>query len=258
MGLAATVISYLRYRFRAKNAHGIHSPFFFKLYNEVINARGNYYSFDRIDALRKILLQSDKQIQVTDLGTGTSGLRKMSSIASSSGITPKYGALLFRLSHYFKPECILELGTSLGLGTAYLASANKSTEVHSVEGCPDTAALAAAHFKKLGLTNIHIHNGSIDKLLPGILKNLKRKPELVFMDANHTYKATLHYFDILSQYLNDETIVIVDDIHWSSGMEKAWKKLKSHNRVTASVDLYRMGLLFFRPALSKEHFVLRY
>lgn len=75
------------------------------------------------------------------------------------------------------------------------------------------------------------------------------------MDANHRYEPTMSYFDLLMKRLNEKSIVVVDDIHWSEEMEKAWTELKNNQLVYGSVDLFRCGLLFFDPDLNRQHFV---
>ncbi|HEY4797685.1 MAG TPA: SAM-dependent methyltransferase, partial [Bacteroidia bacterium] len=131
------IIKSIRYFFASKNAHGIHSPFVFELYNEVICKKNNYYVFDRIEQQRQKLLVSTKSIDVTDLGTGKSGKKNIAGIAGRSLKSKKYGQLLFRLVNRFKPETIVELGTSLGITAAYLASANPKAKIVTIEGCPN-------------------------------------------------------------------------------------------------------------------------
>jgi hypothetical protein len=48
---------------------------------------------------------------------------------------------------------------------------------------------------------------------------------------------------------------VLDDIFWSKDMYEAWKKLENHPRVTLSLELNDLGLLFFDPSLSKEKVV---
>jgi predicted O-methyltransferase YrrM len=260
------IVRYLKYLFSSKNAHGIHSPFVFELYNGVIAQKGSYYAFDRIEQLRKKLLLSAKEIEVTDLGAGRSGKRTVAQIAQRSAKSRKYCELLFRLAYHFKPTAILELGTSLGISTAYLASAAPKAKVITIEGCPSTAAEAKKNFESLGLKNIESVVGNFDTTLPAALSNPKRTPSelpaahclLAFIDGNHRREPTLNYFGQILAAANNDSLLIFDDIHWSAEMEQAWEEIKKHPKVTVTIDLFFLGLVFFRREQAKEDFVIRF
>ncbi|MFM7823858.1 MAG: O-methyltransferase, partial [Bacteroidota bacterium] len=163
---------------------------------------------------------------------------------------------LHRISKDLQPDNILELGTSLGISTMYLSAANPSAKVITVEGCPKTAAHARDNFSKLGLENIESLVGDFDDQLPSVL-NRTNSLGLVYIDGNHTYEATVRYFHTLLPKCGNETCIIFDDIHWSAGMENAWKEISNNSRVTMSVDLFYFGIVFFDSRLSKEHFKIR-
>ncbi len=267
-------LKYIKYWFSAKTAHGIHSPFVFELYNEAISKKGNYYSFDKIEHLRKKLLISKKEIEVTDLGTGKSGKRTVSEIAERSAKDKKYCELLFRLAYHFKPNSILELGTSLGISTAYFASANPNAKVITIEGCPNTANEAKKNFESLVLNNIESVVGDFDSVLSAVLdrsqseRTPSEKPapkrsfgeasNLVFIDGNHKKIPTLNYFNQLLEHITNNSVFIFDDIHWSDEMEEAWEEIKSHPKVSVTIDLFFLGLVFFRKEQAKENFILRF
>jgi predicted O-methyltransferase YrrM len=187
---------YLQYKLKAKDEHAIHSPFVFKLYTEVISNPNNYYAFDELNKIRKQLLNNKQTIEVVDLGAGSkkmSSTRKIADIAKYSVANKKYAELLFRLTNYFKPKSVLELGTSLGLSTLYLAQAAPKATILSVEGCPNTFAFAKQLIAGTGVKNIETINQSFDDAFDTLLKN--KKFDLVYIDGNHTYKATIKYFN---------------------------------------------------------------
>lgn len=258
------LFKYLNYLLSSNNAHGIHSPFVFSLYNDVINKKGSYYSYDKIEQLRKKLLASTKEIEVTDLGAGKSGKRTVAEIASRSAKSRKYCELLFRLVYHFKPSTVLELGTSLGISTAYLASADPKAKVITFEGCPNTAAEAKKNFESLGLKNIESVIGDFNDTLSAVLCRLPTAvpivigSRLVFFDGNHRKEPTLNYFRQCLAHANSDSIFIFDDIHWSDDMEEAWEEIKAHPRVTVTIDLFFMGLVFFRTGQEKENFTIRF
>ncbi len=257
------IIKFLRYKLFAKHrkGFGIHSPFLYKLVANVIYNDLQYYATDDIWNFREDLKNSKLEIQVTDLGAGSkvmkSKTRKVSDIVKYSAVETKYGELLFRLINNFQPKTILELGTSVGISTLYLALPNSNALVHTFEACPETSKIARQNFDLFGLSNIEQHIGNIDVLLHEFLKN-SEKPDFVYFDANHTEEATLHYFNLCREFAHEKTVFVFDDIHWSEGMGNAWKKIKSDSSVTLTIDLFFTGIIFFDKNLSKEDFVVKF
>ncbi len=255
---------YLYYYFTASNGkgHGIHSPFVFDFVKNVLNDKSNYDCYSPIEKLRKDLFSDETQIEVEDFGAGSSTLkfkkRKIKEIAASSLKPKKFSQLLFRITKYYKPQNILELGTSLGITTAYFASANKSDAVITMEGSENVSTIAKANFTKLALHNIQIINGNFDTTLPQFLSQAKNI-DLAFIDGNHRKAPTLNYFHQLLQKANSNSIFIFDDIHWSAGMEGAWKEIQQHSSVTLTIDLFFIGIVFFKKDFrAKQHFVIRF
>ena len=164
--------------------------------------------------------------------------------------SPKKAQLLFKLVNYFQCTKILEIGTSLGITTAYLSNANKKASITTIEGDPNICKLAQINFKKLGLKNIEIINSSFDEILPQVLTN---KFDLIFFDGNHSKEATLKYFKWALENLHDEIIFVFDDIYWSSGMKSAWDEISKSPNVKLSLDLFSLGIVFFKNNREKEH-----
>jgi predicted O-methyltransferase YrrM len=256
-------LKFLKYKIFAKHAHGrgIHSPFLFGLISDVLSDSTPYYSWENIETVRKKMIQSTEIIDVLDLGAGStkmeSKIRKISDIAKFSAVDKKNGKLLFKLVNYFRPKTIIELGTSLGIGTLYLASPDSRNRVFTVEGCPETAKKARENFESLKFQNIILKTGSFDEILPLILHEIK-KLDFVYFDGNHRKKPTLTYFDDCLSKSHNETVFVFDDIHWSEEMEEAWETIKNNPKVTLSVDLFQKGLIFFKTELSKQDFVIRF
>jgi len=200
-------------------------------------------------------------IEVTDLGAGSSQLkgikRKVSDLAKYSAKSAKYGQLLYRLSAHFKPFNILELGTSFGISTLYLSLGNEDATTTTMEGCPEIAALAKKHFSSLNSNRIEVITGDFGKALPAYLQKNNRL-DLVFFDGNHRREPTLEYFRLCLEKANDNSLFIFDDIHWSEEMEEAWAEIKNHPSVTVTIDLFFVGLVFFRKGQEKQHFSIRF
>ena len=256
--------SYLKFLWNSKNEHAVHSPFVFHLVTKCFYDRKPKPEYQVLKNYRNSLLENKNTIEVTDFGVGSkvfkSNSRQISKIAKTAGITQKRAELLFRITNYFQPKSVLEIGTSLGLATSALAlgSQNLGTKakITTLEGCPETAKIAQDQFDKIGLTNIN----SVVFEFNNYFKTQDPRPktqDLIFFDGNHSKKATLDYFEILLPTITNETIWIFDDIHWSKDMEESWKIIKKHPKVTVTIDTFQWGLVFFRKEQEKEHFVIR-
>jgi predicted O-methyltransferase YrrM len=254
------LFDFLRYLYTAANSHGIHSPFVYDLYNSIIRSGQKPPVYKSIEELRKALKQDSRIINIVDYGAGSrkdgNNRRKVSAIIRSAEKAPKWGILFHKIIQKFNYSAVIDLGTSFGLTTAYEASANLSARVISFEGCPETAGVAMENFKKLNLNNIEVVVGNIDETLPRKIAELT-SIDFVFFDANHRYEPTMRYFHTCLAKKHENSCFVFDDICWSQEMKEAWKEIKLHEEVTVTVDLFFVGLVFFRKGQAKEHFVLR-
>ena len=218
----------------------------------------DYPEYSILKNYRNSLLQNNKTIDVTDFGAGSkvfkSNTREISKIATTAGITPRNAKLLFRISKYFRPEKVLEIGTSLGLATSALSLGNKNSKVITLEGCPETAIVAQNEFEKIGFTNVEVAVTEFTNYLQSqTFENLN----LIYIDGNHQKDATLHYFDLLLPTITNDSVWIFDDIHWSADMESAWEVIRKNPKVTVTIDTFQWGFVFFRKEQKKEDFVIR-
>jgi len=257
-------IKYLNYYVKASNrkGHGMHSPFVFELIDEVLNDKRSFYSYENIEGLRQALLFDNRILQIEDFGAGSRTIkdnaRTVATVAKSSLKPKKYSQLLFRIVDHYKPQTIVELGTSLGLTTAYLATAKSDAKVITMEGAPSVAAIAKENFSTLKLNNIELQLGNFDDTLPVVLSALPTV-DLAFIDGNHRYQPTVNYFEQLLAKSNDYSILILDDIHWSKEMEQAWQYVQQHAAVTMTIDLFFIGIVLLRDEFKiKQHFSVRF
>jgi predicted O-methyltransferase YrrM len=255
---------YARYYWRGLDSkgHGVHSPFVFDFIKLVKNDKKEYPAYTAIEQRRAAMLADKTVIAVEDFGAGSGTIktkdRMVSRIAASSLKPRRFGQLLHRMVGYYKPDTIVELGTSFGISTAYLASANPSAKVYTLEGASSIAAIAASNFSLLQLPNIQLVKGSFDNTFTPLLDSLSTV-DLAFIDGNHKKLPTLQYFEQLLEKRSADSIFIFDDIHWSSEMEEAWEIIKAHNTVTLSIDLFFIGIVFFKSDFKvKQHFTLRF
>ena len=267
MTLFFALKSYIKFLWNSKNQHGVHSPFVFDLVTKCFYDKTSKPEYETLKKYRNELLQNKSSIEVTDFGAGSrvfkSNKRPISKIAQTAGITQKRAQLLFRIVHYFQPNSILEIGTSLGLATSALSIGNPKATITTLEGCSETARIAQENFQKFQFENIHSEVTEFNQYL----NNPKPKTQnlepttvnyqLIYFDGNHSKEATLSYFELLLPTITNDTLWIFDDIHWSTEMSQAWEIIKNHPKVTVTIDTFQWGLVFFRIEQEKEHFTIR-
>lgn len=253
---------YLNYYLTAANGkgHGIHSPFVYSLVEKGFQTPVPKEVERVVEEYRKQLLGSKKTITVEDLGAGSGSLkskeRKVSDIARTSLKSKKYAQLLYKLTSYFQPKHVLELGTCLGTTTAYFAYA--APKVTTIEGSKAIASIAQHFFVENRLHHINSVQGNFDDVLEGVLQSVQTL-DMAYIDGNHRFEPTVRYFKQLLPYMSEYGVVFMDDIHWSKEMEDAWKVIQQHDAVTMTIDLFFIGLVFFRKDfLIKQHFTIRY
>jgi len=250
------LLKYLQHVLNAKRGgHGIHSPFAYRLCEEIFYNHKTFYEFETLENLRAELLKNTSAIEIRDLGAGSKKLqtrvRRVGDIAKLGISSRKQSQLLFRLINYFDFKTSIELGTSLGLNTLYMAQANKKGEVYSIEGSENLSAFAAELARKAHISNIQFLQGNFDTVLPELLKTIPTV-DLAYIDGNHSYNATMRYFEVLLNKTHQHSILVFDDIYWSKGMTLAWEEIKQHPRVRLSIDTFYSGYVFFREEMKEK------
>ena len=292
------VSSWLKHQLTARNTggHGVHSPYLFEWVRMVMSDKNTYYVWDEIEEIRQEMLKDTRELEFVDYGSGgplptspskgrSANMRRVCDIAKGSLARRKEAQLLARLVGWLgrplltspsmggigdeasedrKGLTIVELGTSLGVTTAYLAAMDSRNKVVTYEGCPAVAEVARANWEKLGLSNIacvvgEITVDSLQLTVDSLQLAVDRLSgiDVAFIDANHTCEATLTYFNALASRVHEKSVVVVDDIHYNEDMEKAWKAICADERVTTTMDLYRMGLVFFDKHYWRKHYKMR-
>jgi predicted O-methyltransferase YrrM len=257
-------IKYFNYYLTASNSkgHGMHSPFVFEFITKVMNDKAVYKEYDKAETLRRRLLNDDSVLSIEDFGAGSSvsktNQRSISSIARSAAKPKKLGQLLFRMVKYYQPVTIIEMGTSLGITTSYLSLAKPEANLITMEGSKEIAAVAKKNFKEIGLHNVELVEGNFDETLSSVVSGLS-SVDFAFIDGNHRQEPTERYFTELLAKIHYDSIIVFDDIHWSEEMEAAWHTIKNNAAVTCSIDLFFIGIVFFRNEFKeKQHFVIRF
>jgi predicted O-methyltransferase YrrM len=257
------ISKYLKYILlsRHRKGHGIHSPFVFDLVSRIFRNKIDPSIVNMIETTRKRLLSDTRNIEINDLGTGSGRKKsitlKVSEIARKSSLPAKYGVLLSNMAAEFGGCHIIELGTSTGISTMYMAASCSGAFVSTVEGCLSLAGIACENFNSAGIHNVNVYSGSFDDILPALIEK-EIKPGLVFIDGNHRKEATLKYFELIVGQTDEKTVVVFDDINYSPEMASAWDKIRMHEKVSVSVDINRMGIVFIRSGIAHADYRIRY
>jgi len=245
---------YISYYLASKTLNSVQSPSLNKLISETIEDNREFYAFRELEAMRADMLRREEMLDIVDLGAGSkvsnSSQKSIAEVAKSALSPPKKAQFLFRLIRHLQPNFILELGTSLGLSALYMHKACSSAKLITVEGSPHIAHVAK-HYFDIEKANIQLINASFDEAI--VLPIIGEETiDVIYLDGNHTYEATLRYVKTLSKSLSDVGVIILDDIYWSVGMMKAWKELRIDNSFTTSIDLFDYGLLI-KDATQNTH-----
>jgi predicted O-methyltransferase YrrM len=242
----------------ARSKYYIHSPFVFEFYKKVL-IDNKTIDTSLVNTLRSDLLKDKRTIDFIEYGAGSkifkNGKRKIKDIVKYNAISAKQGAFLSRLIQFLKPKNILEFGTSLGFSSIYMALAKqKNTHIYTMEGDENLCEIASENFKKIGINDISIMNDEFDMSIKEIIKK-DITLDVIYFDGNHQKKASLKYFNDCLPLINENSVFIFDDIRWTKDMLQAWEEISSHPKVSVSIDLFSIGLVFFRNQV-KEDFKL--
>lgn len=279
------ISSYIKHFFRSKSKFKVHSPFIYELITKVLVAEIPVSITEKVLKKRKELCANNTVLEVVDFGAGAvlkskhksrsksksktksksklversykDEFKTVKKIARTALLKQKYTNLLYNLIKYSKPQVVVELGTSLGISTSMMALAAPYSKMFSMEGCASVASVAQQNIKKLGVKNVKLKLGEFDIAIPEVLNNVD-KVDFVFFDGNHRKEPTIKYFERFLPYKHNDTIFVFDDIHWSRGMGEAWDFIKNHPETVVTLDLFQMGIVFFRKELSPQHFIYRF
>ncbi|MES2690681.1 MAG: class I SAM-dependent methyltransferase [Bacteroidota bacterium] len=256
------VTHFIKHYWSATRIDVLHSPFIFNLYNTCIARQPKPEELKPVEDLREQAFHDHTLLTQHDLGAGgrkNNARKKPVSFFAKVHAKPKRIAhIIYRMVKKYGYENCMELGTSLGFTSMCIAKAlPKNGHLKTIEGAPELAAVAQKHFNALSLQNkIELLTGNFDEVLPEMIKK-HGTIDFAFIDGNHTYESTMDYFKQLLFKVNNNSVLIFDDIYWSKGMTRAWEEIKQHPEVSVTVDLFFIGLVYFRTEQVKEHFVLR-
>lgn len=263
MNMLAKILHYLRHQANAKSRYGIHSPFVYHFVTQVLPPKPCRAQVEA-EKMRKALLSSLTTVEIEDFGAGYSGIsrplhsKSIQEILISSARRPKEGSLLYRIALTYQPDACLELGTNLGFSTLYQAMGAPESRFISIEGASNLAKIAASQLPIFGAPQVEIIHGDFMDVLQNRIDWANFSPAHVLLDGNHREEATIAYFEYLLPKVKDGAMILLDDINWSPGMQRAWKHICKHKEVSVSMDLWHLGICAIRRDQAKEHFLLRF
>ena len=244
---------YISYLLRSQSDQLLHSPFLFDFYTHCLKGQRKKNDY------HKSLQKNHTAVSSSNLGAKhDSKTETVSSLVKKAAIPPVFGNILSRTIRHYEMNNVLELGTQLGVSSSYI-----------LEGSPEhfTSIEGWTAFQETAIQNLskHFPNSKPNYILADldvefaeILTQENKKWDLVYLDANHTYHATLEYLEALLPYIHDQTFLIFDDIYWSKGMKKAWLEISNQANFHIAIDLYRWGNVIAHRGKTKEYFTLRF
>lgn len=246
------VISYAKYFWRSSNNNYIHSPFVYEWLSAVkTNIPSKEYK----------IISDYRQSLASDTIVKSFAGKKPVSVSQRYALTSihrYYGQVLYQTANYLKAQNIVELGTSLGVSTLYLSLTRHLSALDTIDADDTALAIAKKGFEPLEISSkIDFHHGNFSDILPQILRK-RETIDLVYIDGDHSYRATLENVDMMLSKLNTSAVIILDDIRWSSDMYRVWEYLCTYSQFNYTIDFGRIGLLFHIQNKSpKQHFILR-
>jgi predicted O-methyltransferase YrrM len=245
------LIYYARHLLSAKRkGHGVHSPFAYRLCEEVFYNDDPHYHFPQLEKLRARLSEDHTKVQVEDHGAGSrrmSGRDRTISDIIRNGISGRrQSETLYRLVNFIGAGHTLELGSSVGINALYLALANSKGNVVTIEGSSRLAEIASGLAAEMKANNLSVICAKFDEALPAVLQKLPQL-DLLYIDGNHTYEATLRYFNQCLAKKHNLSVFVIDDIYWSREMTRAWREIRENPEVRLTIDTFYRGYVFFTP-----------
>ena len=254
----------LQYWFTANNGkgHGTHSPFVYDFIRNVLINKKKYPAYKQIAQLCKRLKKDHHIVDIEDFCERTiipiSQKVKMADLYRSRVKPAKYDQLFFRMARHYKSQYVLEIASSLGITTSYLAIANPDTTIVTYEESEAIAKIAAQNFSSLSIKNTIQILDNINSPLKDTLNKITQL-DFVFVNGNNCKETILFYWNMLYNKAHNETLFIFDKIHGGTEMEEVWKEIQQLDMVTCTIDLFFIGIVSIRKEIKEPvHLSIRY
>lgn len=223
-------------RYKRSKGFGIHSPFAFNFVLKVLRERCHYYSYDLIHT---------KRWEASKLTSKNKERRKI--------ISYKNAKMIFRITCYFNPKSILQIGTNHGIITSSMLSVSSSSHLYSYLGKNNKSQIYDSLTESFNpqiskyddiIKAINDYNSSLtDSDKPFILlNNIEKENELIV--------------NTLSEALANEGVVIICNINKNNDIKNIWKKTKSSMKYGMSFSNEKIGVIVGYKHLPLQHFSL--
>lgn len=83
-----------------------------------------------------------------------------------------------------------------------------------------------------------------------------RSADMILADA--LKQSPANYLTEIMSSVHDDTVIIFTNLHRNVSAKQSWEQLKLNQQVRVTIDLYFIGLVFFKTGMSKEDFRVRY
>lgn len=256
------VILYLKHKALARHRKGrnVHPPYAYGFIRHAVFGE-DVGGLEVIEDLRRELHKNREVLKLSDPGAGSVHMpaesRPAGKLVKHTAVSRKKGRLLARIVSRLEPDLILELGTGAGISSLYMGLACPGTKVLSCEGSPAIASLARSVIEKAGAQNIEVACDNFMDWLPGAL-NQSASELSVFIDGDHRGERLLKYYRMITESGYRRAVLILDDIHWSVDMHRAWKEVVKDREVSLSLEGFNLGIVFLGYNLQKDHYIVNF
>jgi len=254
----------LQYKYIQRlSQHGLEGKHIVQAFLETLKPENNPKEkklFETLNQFRADLYTDNRKISFDEIGS--TAVMTVSEVAKRAASPEIWTRFFYQLSKSNRINKVLEIGTNLGVSGQYFLKAlegKKNAKFVTLEGVKGLCDIAEQRFAALSTDQyFEVVHGLYDQTLISIV-NKDIHFDLLFIDGNHSYDATLKYFDLLKNKNADRALVIFDDIHWSVGMRKAWQEIISQKGIVFSVNFFKLGMIVFDPKKSNptnDHYQL--
>lgn len=252
---------YLTHRLVAKTRHGTHSPFVYKLTDEVIYDFSAKKIDDSVEQQRKKLFDDDSSLILTEnnecLGQLKLQQTTVKRLAKKLTNKKEVDRLIYRLVANRQPAVSLQIGTGLGVSAAYFSMANSRNPVKIIECEPEFSTVAQRIFSNLGIDNVELRTGNLQQLLHHTLLN-STKLDIVYFNKFKDGETLFNLFGLCLAKADENSMFIIKGIYSDPSTKTMWAKIKELPEVTVTVDLFWIGLVYFKKDQAEEHFKIKF
>lgn len=212
-------------RWLTRQGFGVHSPWAYDLIENVINERHPYYAYEDLYAFWEKAPQ----------------------------YLPQYpqsrDEMLFRLVNRFNPKSILEVGTGAGVSTGYLASVSKESKVITVDYPHPAEKDVRRNLRRI--PNIEYITADVLQTVQDILDS-GNVPQFVHIAHTALWRQAV---EMILPYATPDMVIVVEDLGKKQKKEW-WNGIINDERIGVTFQMKKLGLLFFDPKMTKQHYVL--